>query len=75
MHAAREMTGGKPVFLFYEAAVELALGQTKEALVKLETAMTVAPRLVKKIIELNPAILQQQAVVDILARFKRRKSI
>ncbi len=75
VHTALEMTGGKPVFHFYEAAVLLAMGQTKEALVKLETAMTKAPRLVKKIIDLNPAILQQQAVVDILARFKRKKSI
>jgi hypothetical protein len=33
------------------------------------------PKLVKKLIELNPAILQNQQVVDVIARFKKKKSI
>jgi hypothetical protein len=31
--------------------------------------------LLKKFIELNPAVLQNQQVVDIVAKFKRNKSI
>jgi len=37
--------------------------------------MNINPKLVKKLIELNPSILQNQLVVDVIARFKRSKSI
>jgi len=37
--------------------------------------MEKAPKLLKRFVELNPAILQNQQVVDILAKFKRNKSI
>jgi len=36
--------------------------------------MTKAPKLLKKLIELNPVILQYQPVVDIIARHKKNKS-
>jgi hypothetical protein len=32
------------------------------------------PKLLKKFIDLNPSILQNQSVVDIIARYKRNKS-
>jgi tetratricopeptide (TPR) repeat protein len=73
--AALTITGGKPLFAFYKAAALLALGKTKEAILQLESAMEKSPRLLKKFIELNPAILQNQSVVDVIARFKRNKSI
>jgi tetratricopeptide (TPR) repeat protein len=73
--AALNITEGKPLFAFYKAAVLFALGKTKEAILQLETAMQKSPRLLKKFIELNPAILQNQSVVDVIARFKRNKSI
>ena len=72
---AFEQTDGKPIFLFYQSAVLFAMGKSKEALLMLEQGMQRNPRLVKKFIELNPAILQNQQVVDIIARFKKRKSI
>jgi hypothetical protein len=50
-------------------------GKTKEGLLKLEEAMEKAPRLVKKFIELNPSILQNNQVVDIVARYKKGKKI
>jgi len=37
--------------------------------------MEKAPKLLKRFVELNPSILQNQQVVDILAKFKRNKSI
>jgi tetratricopeptide (TPR) repeat protein len=73
--AALTITDGKPLFIFYKTAALLALGKTKEAILQLETAMEKSPRLLKKLIELNPAILQNQSVVDVIARFKRNKSI
>jgi tetratricopeptide (TPR) repeat protein len=73
--AALHVTGGKPLFAFYKASVLFASGKTKEAILQLEAAMEISPRLLKKFIELNPAILQNQSVVDVIARFKRNKSI
>ena len=72
---AFEQTDGKPIFLFYKSIVLYALGKSKEALLQLELGMGKNPRLIKKFIELNPSILQNQQVVDIIARFKKRKSI
>lgn len=74
-HAAIEITNGKPLFIFYRAAVLFALGKTKEAILQLERAMDKSPKQLKKFVELNPAILQNQLVVDVVARFKRNKSI
>lgn len=73
--AALKVTNGKPLFLFYKTAILFAMGKTKEALLQLEQAMEQSPKLLKKFVELNPAILQNQLVVDIVARFKRNKSI
>lgn len=73
--AAIKMTDDKPVFGFYLCAVHFALGKSKEALLQLEKAMNKAPKMLKKLIELNPALLRNQLVVDIAARYKRNKSI
>ncbi len=73
--AALNITEGKPLFSFYKAAALFSLCKTKEAILQLETAMEKSPRLLKKFIELNPAILQNQSVVDVIARFKRKRSI
>ena len=73
--AALEINHGKPLFVFYKSAILFALGKTKEAILQLEKAMEKSPRLLKRFIELNPSILQNQLVVDVVARFKRNKSI
>jgi tetratricopeptide (TPR) repeat protein len=73
VHAALHMTNDKPIFKFYLSAVYLALGKTKEALLQLENAMSQSPKLLKKIVELDPSILQHQLVADIVARFKKNK--
>jgi hypothetical protein len=51
------------------------MGKSKEAILQLEHGMQENPRLIKKLIELNPSILQNQQVVDVIARFKKRKSL
>ena len=73
--AAQEMTQGKPLFIFYKTAILFATGKSKEGILQLETAMAKSPKLLKKFVELNPAILQNQLVVDVVVRFKRNKSI
>ena len=71
---AQKMTSQKPIFQFYMSAILFASGRSKEALLHLESAMGKSPKLLKRFIELNPVILQNQAVVDLIARFKRNRS-
>ncbi|MBK8951562.1 MAG: tetratricopeptide repeat protein [Chitinophagaceae bacterium] len=73
--AALLATGRKPIFEYYQVAVLLALGKSKDALLQLEGAMYKHPKMLKKLVELNPSVLQNQQVVDIIARYKRNKSI
>ncbi|HZJ59266.1 MAG TPA: tetratricopeptide repeat protein [Chitinophagaceae bacterium] len=73
--AALHVTHGKPLFMFYLSNILFAMGKSKEAILYLERAMEKAPKLLKRFVELNPSILQNQQVVDILAKFKRNKSI
>lgn len=70
---AYESTGNKPLFLFYYAFTLYALGDIEDALIYLESALHQAPRLFKKVLELNPAILQNSRIVDLLAQFRRAK--
>ncbi len=71
--AALQATEGKPVFLFYYSAALAASGKWKESLLQLEKAMEKAPKLLKKFIEINPSILQKSGVVDIIARYKKKR--
>ena len=73
--AALQVTQGKPLFMFYLSNILFAMGKSKEAILYLERAMEKAPKLLKRFVELNPSILQNQQVVDVLAKFKRNKSI
>ncbi len=72
---AYEMTHQKPVFLYYKTAILFGMNRSKEGILHLEEALQRAPKLLKKYVELNPAILQNQLVVDVIARFKRNKAI
>lgn len=71
--AALRATNGKPVFLFYGASVLFALGKSKDALLLLEEALSQSTKPLKKFVELNPSILQNQQVVDLLARIKKSR--
>jgi tetratricopeptide (TPR) repeat protein len=75
VQAAIRITGGKPIFIFYLSAVYLALGRSKEGILQLERAMAQAPKMLKKMIELNPVVLQYQPVVEVIARYKKNRSI
>jgi tetratricopeptide (TPR) repeat protein len=75
VEAALKISNGKPIFLFYKASILFATGKGKEGKLQLEKAMMQAPKLLRKFIQLNPASLQNQSVVDVIAKFKRNKSI
>jgi len=71
--AALEHTENKPIFIYYLSAVLFALGKSKEGLIQLERGLQTAPKLLNKFIALHPSILQNQQVVDIIARNKRKR--
>src|SRR5690606_21226945 len=69
VQAALKLTDKKPVFYFYLSAIQFARGRFQEGLLQLENALINAPRLLKKILELNPALLKYTQVVDLIARY------
>jgi tetratricopeptide (TPR) repeat protein len=71
---AYAFTGQKPLFLFYQSAACLAMSRNVEGLEWLEQAMAQSPKLLKRFMEVFPQALQNRAVVDLLARYKRRRS-
>lgn len=73
--SALSATNGKPLFNYMASAALFAANKNKEALVQLETGLKAAPKLLKKFMEINPAILQNAQVVDILARYIKRRRI
>ncbi|HEX3025454.1 MAG TPA: tetratricopeptide repeat protein [Chitinophagaceae bacterium] len=73
--SAMKATDGKTIFIFYFSASLFLAGKNKEGLLQLETAMAKAPKLLKKFVELNPAILQNNQVIDIIAQYKKGKKI
>lgn len=72
---ALKATNNKPVFLYLQAAVLFADGEQKEGLRFLVQALETAPKLLKKMVALHPAVLKISAVVDLLAKFKSRKKL
>lgn len=72
---AMESAGNKSIFLFYKSATQFGMGKSKEGLLLLQNAMEASPKMLKKFIELNPTILQNQQVVDLIAYYKRKRSI
>lgn len=68
-------TNNKPVFLFLYAAVLFAGNKQKEGLSILLEALNLAPKLLKKMVALNPSVLQNSQVIDILGKFKSRKKL
>lgn len=73
--AAIKILNAQPIFIYYLSAILFAIGKTKEGILQLENAMSKSPKLVKKFVELNPAILQNHHVVDVISKFKRKRSI
>ncbi len=71
---AYDHTDGKDIFLYYRSMFLFASGRSKEALELLEKALSSSPRHVKQFIELNPAILRNASVVELLARYKKKRS-
>lgn len=66
-------TNGNPVFLYYQSAILFALGKSKEALLILETALKLAPNLVKQMIQLDSSLLQNYSIVELISTHRIHK--
>jgi tetratricopeptide (TPR) repeat protein len=71
--AALKNTESKTLFIYYFSACLFALKKTKEAILHLEKALQLSPRQLKKFIALNPAVLQNSLVVDVVAKYKKSR--
>jgi hypothetical protein len=54
------------------SAIYFAMGKSKEGLIHLDKALGRSPKLLKKMIALNPSLLQSQSIVDVIARYRKR---
>lgn len=73
LNAAIQKLGHKPVLSYYRVAVLFALGRSKEGILQLESALQHSPKHVKKMIELDPTLLQHPSILDLISRYKRTK--
>lgn len=71
--AAWEFTNNKAVFLYYLSAILFAMNKSKEGLLYLQKALSSSPKHLKKLVQLNPSILQNPSVVDLIAQYKRSR--
>jgi tetratricopeptide (TPR) repeat protein len=69
---AIRITGNKPLLTFYMSAIYFAMGKSKEGLLHLDKALSKSPKLLKKMIALNPSLLQSPSIVDVIARYRKR---
>ncbi len=67
---AQKNTDNKPLLFYYKSAVLFSLGKSKEALLNLHFGIQNAPQLVRHFIELNPSLLQNSSVANIISIYK-----
>ncbi len=67
---AYNATRGKPVFMYYKAAILIEMGKIKDGLVHLQYALEDGPSALKEFISFNPSLLQRASVVRLINSFK-----
>jgi tetratricopeptide (TPR) repeat protein len=72
LEVARENCGDKPDFRYYQAAILLELGKSKEAMLQLEKALKEAPSKIKIFTGLNPEYLRRTAVAELITKYKKK---
>ena len=70
---SEKIMGAKPGLMYYKIAAYFALGLMKEALLQLEEALSKSTTHLKKLIQLNPSLLQYQQVTDLIVKYKRKR--
>ena len=68
---ALEVTGGKPLFIYYYSALLFATGKSKEGLIQLENALQVNTKMLKKFFELYPQLMRSSQIIDLVVKYKK----
>ena len=68
-----EVCGEHADFDYYEAAILFSLGKTKQAMIKLEDGLAKSVRKLKTLLDVAPELLQRKSVVDVIAKYKKKK--
>jgi len=69
---AREHCGDKPDFRYFQAALLIEQGKSKEGMLQLEKALKEAPSRVKLFTELNPEYLIRSQVTELITKYKKK---
>jgi tetratricopeptide (TPR) repeat protein len=72
IEVAREHCGDKPDFRYFQAALLIELGKSKEGMIQLETALKASPSKIKMFTQLNPEYLRRSAVSDLVTKYKKK---
>lgn len=67
---ASAQTDKKPIFKYYQFLFQFVLGNINEAILILDTAMQMSPKLIKQMVELHPALLHNANIIEVIAKFK-----
>lgn len=67
-------TKNKPIFSYQLVAIYFKSGKVKESINQLQIAMELDRKLVKKLIDMCPEILQHPQAADVIAQYKKRKN-
>lgn len=73
LNVAREHCGDKADFDYFQAAMLIELGKSKEGLLQLEKALKKMPSRIKMFTDLNPEYIRRSSVVDLITRYKTSK--
>ncbi len=71
---AEKSTPESALIAFYKCSILFAIGKSSKALLTLENALVKFPGKLKFLLELNPSLLQNQQVVELISRLKRNNS-
>lgn len=69
---AREHCGEKAEFMYYEAAILMSLGRTKEAVIVLENAVESYPKKYKSLQQIDKEMIHHPIVAEVLSRYRKK---
>ncbi|MFY8005552.1 MAG: tetratricopeptide repeat protein, partial [Chitinophagaceae bacterium] len=64
---------GKPIFLYYAAAIAFLKGDEKQGMQNLEHALKANIKLLKKFFSISPVSLQNQQIIELVNKYKKNK--
>ena len=73
LSVARDHCGDKPDFDYYQAAILIEMGKSKEGLLQLEKALKEAPSRIRIFTELNPEFIRRTPVMELISKYKEKR--